>query len=121
MSGLIDQSADAQSKTIGQNFRVRAYIRFDGTGTIAIKSSGNVSTISDEGTGAYQINFYQPMNDNNYSAVMYHNGQGGSNWNQFNNSVLGGLGQRTNGSIRLTAHNGSGNADSELCDIIIVG
>lgn len=122
MSGLVEQSADARSKTIGQNFRVRAWISFNGTGTIAIKDSGNVSSLSDEGgSGAYQINFAHPMKDANYSAVMYQNGQAGTNWNQFNNGALGGLGQRTASSIRLTASDGSSDVDAELCDIHIVG
>ena len=67
MSGIIDQSADARSKTIGQNFRCRAWVNFDGTGTVAINGSGNVSSITDNGTGDYTVNFTTAMADANYA------------------------------------------------------
>ena len=70
MSGLVDQSADARSKTIGQNFRVRAWVNFNGTGTIAIRDSGNVSSLTDHGTGIYTVGFTNAMPDADYTAVV---------------------------------------------------
>ena len=69
MSGLVEQSADARSKTIGGNFRVRAWVNFNGTGTVAIRGSGNVSSITDHGAGSYSVNFTTAMSDVNYSSV----------------------------------------------------
>ena len=69
MSGLVDQSADARSKTIGANFRCRAWVNFNGTGTVAIQESANVSSITDHGTGDYQVNLSTPMPDANYAAA----------------------------------------------------
>jgi len=66
MSGLIEYSADARSKTIGQNFRCRAWVNFNGSGTVAIRDSGNVSSITDNGTGDYSVNFTTAMSDTNY-------------------------------------------------------
>ena len=66
MSGLAGLSADARSKTIGQNFRVRAWVNFKGDGTVAIRSSGNGSSITDNGTGNYTVNFTTAMEDGNY-------------------------------------------------------
>jgi hypothetical protein len=48
----------------------RAWVNFDGTGTVSIKGSGNVSSITDNGTGYYDINFTTNMPDNDYSAVV---------------------------------------------------
>ena len=45
----------------------RAWVNFDGTGTVAIRDSGNVSSITDNGTGYYYINFATAMPDANYS------------------------------------------------------
>tara|TARA_R100000458_G_scaffold53701_1_gene56215 strand:- start:17 stop:349 length:333 start_codon:yes stop_codon:yes gene_type:complete len=70
MSGLIEHSADARSKTIGQNFRCRAWVNFNGSGTIAIVGSGNVSSITDTNVGNYTVNFTQSMPDANF-AVSY--------------------------------------------------
>ena len=47
----------------------RAWANFNGTGTVAIRGSGNVSSITDNGTGDYTINFTTAMPDANYSTV----------------------------------------------------
>ena len=50
-------------------YACRAWVNFNGTGTVAIRASGNVSSITDNGTGDYTINFTTAMPDANYSAV----------------------------------------------------
>jgi hypothetical protein len=45
----------------------RAWVNFDGTGTPAIRASGNVSSITDNGTGNYTANFTTAMPDSDYS------------------------------------------------------
>jgi len=45
----------------------RAWVNFNGTGTVAIRASGNVSSITDNGTGDYTVNFSTAMPDANYS------------------------------------------------------
>jgi hypothetical protein len=52
--------------SVGQ---LRAWVNFNGTGTVAIRASGNVSSITDNGVGDYTINFTTAMPDANYSAV----------------------------------------------------
>jgi hypothetical protein len=47
----------------------RAWVNFNGTGTIAIRGSGNVSSVSNLGTGYYRINFSTAMPDVNYSVT----------------------------------------------------
>jgi hypothetical protein len=48
-------------------FACRAWVNFDGTGTVAIRASGNVTSITDNGTGNYKVNFTTAMPDANYS------------------------------------------------------
>jgi hypothetical protein len=50
-------------------YACRAWVNFNGTGTVAIRASGNVSSITDNGTGDYTVNFTTAMPDANYSAV----------------------------------------------------
>tara|TARA_R100001509_G_scaffold162982_1_gene136084 strand:- start:118 stop:600 length:483 start_codon:yes stop_codon:yes gene_type:complete len=50
-------------------FAARAWVNFNGTGTISITASGNVSSLTDNGTGNYTINFTTAMPDANYCAV----------------------------------------------------
>ena len=45
----------------------RAWVNFNGTGTVAIRGSVNVSSISDNGTGDYSVNFSTAMPDANYA------------------------------------------------------
>jgi hypothetical protein len=47
----------------------RAWVNFNGTGTVAIRASGNVTSITDSGAGDYIVNFTTAMPDANYSTV----------------------------------------------------
>ena len=44
----------------------RAWVNFNGTGTVAIRASGNVTSITDNGVGDYTVNFTNAMPDANY-------------------------------------------------------
>ena len=48
-------------------YACRAWVNFNGTGTVAIRASGNVSSITDNGTGDYTVNFTTSMPDANYA------------------------------------------------------
>jgi hypothetical protein len=50
-------------------YAARAWVNFNGTGTVAIRASGNVSSITDNATGDYTVNFTTAMPDANYSPV----------------------------------------------------
>jgi hypothetical protein len=50
-------------------YACRAWVNFNGTGVVAIRASGNVSSITDNGTGDYTVNFTTAMPDADYSAV----------------------------------------------------
>lgn len=57
---------------VNKNFDVgstqcKAWVNFDGTGTVAIRGNYNVSSITDKGTGSYGVNFTTAMADVNYS------------------------------------------------------
>ena len=47
---------------------LRAWVNFNGTGTVAIRASNNVSSITDNGTGEYTVNFTTALSDANYAA-----------------------------------------------------
>jgi len=51
------------------SYSARAWVNFNGTGTPAIRASGNVSSITDRGTGDYTVNFTTAMSDTNYAVV----------------------------------------------------
>jgi len=66
---------DSGFGSVGTAYGVRAWVSFNGTdGTI--QASGNVSSITDNGTGDYTVNFTTAMPDANYSVVVTAGKQG---------------------------------------------
>jgi len=67
----IQDTAGSNSSTPAAiaNGIAKAWVAFNGTGTVAIRSSYNVSSITDGGTGIYTVNFTSSLADANYSAV----------------------------------------------------
>ena len=49
------------------SYSARAWVNFNGTGTVAIRASGNVSSITDNGVGDYTVNATTAQSDANYS------------------------------------------------------
>jgi hypothetical protein len=64
-SGDLSFNSGYGSAAVG--YGCRAWVNFNGTGTPAIRASGNVSSITDNGTGDYTVNFTTAMPDANYS------------------------------------------------------
>lgn len=54
--------------SVATAYGCRAWVNFNGTGTVAIRASGNVSSITDNGVGDYTVNFINSMPDVNYSS-----------------------------------------------------
>lgn len=51
-------------------YQCRAWVNFNGTGSVAIRASGNISSVTDNGTGDYTVNFAVAMPDANYCPVL---------------------------------------------------
>lgn len=52
-----------------ENYKCRAWVNFNGVGTVTILGSGNVSSITDLGVGRYQVNLTTALPDTNFSAI----------------------------------------------------
>ena len=59
--------------SVATAYGCRAWVSFNGTGTVAIRGSGNVSSITDNGTGNYTVNFTTAMPDANYAISAFTN------------------------------------------------
>lgn len=59
-------------------YACRAWVSFNGTGTVAIRGSGNVSSITDNGTGDYTVNMTTALPDANYAVVGSSGGASGT-------------------------------------------
>jgi hypothetical protein len=94
-------------------FACRAWVNFNGTGTVAIRASGNVSSITDNGTGDYYVNFTTPIVDVNYASVA----TGGLNRVM---SVYSDPVQSTVNRVRLNSRDGAATlVDSDIVSLAI--
>lgn len=66
----IDSSSNLQFNSgfgsVGTAYGVRAWVQFKGSGTLTVNASGNITSITDNGTGDYTLNFTNNMPDTNY-------------------------------------------------------
>lgn len=63
----LNDSSGVLATQNGMSGIAKAWVNFNGTGTVAIRASFNVSSITDNGTGLYTVNFTTAMPDANYS------------------------------------------------------
>jgi hypothetical protein len=108
--------------TIYPQFACRVWVNFDGQGTFSpnpgtsnIRASGNVSSIFDNGTGSYTVNFATAMPDANYACVV---SVSAANETQNANPPAGV--DRTASSVRIDVESaGGGQFDAELINFAI--
>jgi hypothetical protein len=71
--GQFDSSANFKFNSgygsVATAYGCRAWVNFNGTGTVAIRASGNVTSITDNGTGDYTVNFTNAMPDTSYAVA----------------------------------------------------
>lgn len=77
-------------------YTAKAWVNFNGTGTVAIRASGNVSSITDNGTGDYTVNFATALSDTNYSVNVSQNIEQSATYSQ-----MMGVGTSSNSSYQL--------------------
>lgn len=99
-------------------FACRAWVNFNGTGTVAILASGNVSSITDNGTGDYTVNFITALSDVNYalSGICANNAFGAVTLQV---AVKGVTRLKTTSSIRVATRNDQGSSTG-VDDVSIV-
>ena len=64
------QNTSGGAVTLTKQSAAKAWINFNGTGTVAIRSSSGVTSISDNGTGEYTVNFTNSFSAAEYSATL---------------------------------------------------
>jgi hypothetical protein len=88
--------------SVATAYGCRAWVNFNGTGTPAIRASGNVSSITDNGTGDYTVNFSNSLPDVNYvvAGTAMFDTTTSNHYLRCGNSS-GGSGQMATGSCRV--------------------
>ena len=87
--------------SVATAYGCRAWVNFQGTSTVAIRGSGNVSSITDNGASDYTVNFTTAMPDANYSVVSQSSNSGSGYMMNFPKNSSG-------GNITTTAVRGIG-------------
>lgn len=83
----------------------KAWVNFNGTGTVAIRAAFNVTSITDNGTGDYTVNFTTALEDANYAVV------GSNNWdNSGSVNLVFSIYTSTTSSVRFRVAYGTNNA-----------
>lgn len=107
-------------------YAARAFVNFDGTGTVAIRSNGNVTSITDNGVGDYTVNYTTAMTSANYSVnvTAVNSASGHSNVIcaaiRAPSSAGVGAASVTTGSVRVSVRTSSGNQiDSDCVNVAI--
>lgn len=90
----------------------RAWVNFNGTGTVAIRASFNVTSITDNGTGDYTANFTTAMSDVNYAVF------GGANEGSNGSATVAGFraGTTTASAIRFTTNYAAAGGSNAVLD-----
>jgi hypothetical protein len=70
LNNALNASSGVLATQNGMTGIAKAWCNFNGTGTVAINGSFNVSSITDNGTGDYTINFTTALPNANYSSVI---------------------------------------------------
>ena len=101
-------------------FVARAWVNFNGTGTVAIRSSGNVSSITDNGVGDYTVNFSTVMPDANYCTVgSCRRGLPSADTNADFSFPLNGTYSTSAVQVRTQSYNDRTNIDADIVNITI--
>jgi hypothetical protein len=112
------QNASGGIPTVkGQKLIPTAWVSFNGTGTVAIRDSENVSSITDEATGRYVINFTTTMADVDYCVTT----NGGRSNGQYL-ATYEGVSWRTTGWVEVRAYDHSAVlTDCDTVEVVILG
>jgi hypothetical protein len=86
----------------------KAWVNFNGSGTVAIRASFNVSSITDNGVGDYTVNFSNALVDANYSVASMGRNTSNQEMTTLHNSVL-----PTASAVRIRSQSLSTYGDNE--------
>jgi hypothetical protein len=98
-------------------YTAKAWVNFNGTGTVAIRASGNVTSITDNGTGNYTVNFTTAMTDANYAVSGFARNAAGASICTVSSTSAGSI--QVAGSVRIETGVDTTDLDCEVVSIAI--
>jgi len=120
----LDGNGDLQFNSgygsVATAYGVRAWVNFTGSGTIFIRESGNVGSITDEGTGDYRINFSSAMPDNEYAVAPCAYAQTGASMVIVLKAASPSGHPMTTSWVAVVSENTSGRFDSDFVTVSVI-
>jgi hypothetical protein len=92
----------------------KAWVNFNGTSTVAIRASNNVSSITDNGSGDYTANFTSAITDANYAVTTGFTPYTSTNFTTYgaiHGSAASGATTKTTSAIRVEYKNVASDSD----------
>jgi len=102
----ISDTAGTGPVTLTKQHAAKAWVNFNGGGTIAARDSFNVASLTDDAAGRYTVNISNNMANDDFAALNYTSGSTSSSQTAFNNHFLGGNGNAV-GSFKISAYSSS--------------
>jgi len=106
--------------SVATAYGVRAWVNFTGSGTVFIRESGNVGSITDEGTGDYRINFSSAMPDNEYAVAPCAYAQTGASMVIVLKAASPSGHPMTTSWVAVVSENTSGRFDSDFVTVSVI-
>ena len=114
------QNTSGGAATLTKQSASKAFISFDGTGTVSIDVSFNVSTLTDHGSAEYSITYTSNINTSNHPITGTNVGSSETNFYSYICST--GIAQTTSvDRIHSVHNNGSANNDQDPVHLVTNG
>jgi hypothetical protein len=114
-ANTISDAAGTGPVTLTGQYAAKAWVNFNGDGTVAIRESGNVSSITDNGTGDYTVNLTTALPDANLSVV----GSTGEQTNTSDTNRLLVVNIFANNAVRITTFVGTTAAKTNFSAVAV--
>jgi len=121
LASVVDSTVGTDYLSMHPAYFCRAWVNFNGTGTVAIRASGNVSSITDNNTGDYTVNFTTALPDADYSISQFiaylNNSVASANVRSMGNCVKLGTSLRMQSVYISTTNGGATTVDEQEINI----
>jgi hypothetical protein len=115
------QSTGGGAVTLTNQEAAKAWVNFTQVSTQTIRSSVNISSLTDAGTGqTFPISFTSAMADSDFVGSFYNNANASTSYLSFSNQFAGGFGTKSTSSFGTYSY-GTAGTDGEINDVIIFG
>jgi len=104
-ANTISDTAGTGPVTLTKQSAAKSYVHFNGSGTVSIRDSLNVSSITDDGTGQYDINFSTNCNNADYAITGTSGATNHSGWNIKSSGIQSAPTYLTAAAVRITTEN----------------